>query len=53
MIRPVGKSRKFRMVLHEWGKGTLHSGSKSGPKVTSQKQALAIAFNQARQAAKK
>jgi hypothetical protein len=44
--------------MHEWGganrKGTLRSGSASGPKVpktkAGQKQALAIAFAQQRKA---
>lgn len=39
--------------MHEWGQGALHSGSKSGPVVTNQKQALAIAFSQARKAGEK
>jgi len=34
-------------VMHEFKKGTLHSGSKKGPKVKSRKQAVAIALNQA------
>lgn len=37
-------------TMHEWKAGTLHSGSKKGPKVTSQKQAIAIGLNQARKA---
>ncbi len=32
-------------VMHEWGQGKLHSGSKTGPVVKSQKQAVAIALN--------
>ena len=51
-IGPVGKA-KVKTVMHEWGKGTLHSGSKRGPVVTSQKQAVAIALNQARKASRK
>jgi hypothetical protein len=39
---------KISKVLREYGKGELHSGSKSGPKVTSRKQAVAIALNSAR-----
>lgn len=38
-------------TMHEFRKGTLHSGSKSGPKVTSRKQAIAIGLNQARKGA--
>lgn len=33
--------------MHEYKHGTLHSGSKSGPKVTSRKQAVAIAMSEA------
>jgi hypothetical protein len=41
------KAAKVAKVMHEWGKGELHSGSKSGPKVESQPQAVAIALSQA------
>jgi len=43
----------FEGTMHEWGEGKLHSGSKKGPKVKSQKQALAIAFSQSRKAGEK
>ncbi len=33
-------------VMSKWGKGNLHSGSKSGPKVKSQKQAVAIMLSE-------
>ena len=46
-IGPKGKA-KVATVMHEWGQGDLHSGSKRGPKVTSQKQAVAIALSRAR-----
>jgi len=39
---------KIKHVMHEFGKGKLHSGSKKGPKVSSQKQAEAIAISEAR-----
>ncbi len=39
---------KVRKTMHEFKEGTLHSGSKQGPKVKSRKQALAIALSQAR-----
>ena len=39
---------KVERTMHEWGQGELHSGSKEGPVVESQKQAIAIALNQAR-----
>ena len=32
-------------TMHEFKKGTLHSGSKNGPKVTSRAQAIAIGMN--------
>jgi hypothetical protein len=32
--------------MHKWKKGKLHSGSKSGPKVKSQKQAVAIMLSE-------
>ena len=33
--------------MHEYKHGTLHSGSKKGPKVSSRKQAIAIALSEA------
>ena len=35
-------------VLREFKAGQLHSGSSSGPKVTSRKQALAIGLSEQR-----
>lgn len=46
-IGPKGQAKVSR-TMSEWGKGQLHSGSKSGPVVKSQDQAVAIALNQAR-----
>jgi hypothetical protein len=40
-------------TMHEYKAGTLHSGSKAGPRVTSRKQAIAIGLNQDRKAGKK
>jgi|HubBroStandDraft_3_1064219.scaffolds.fasta_scaffold168966_3 hypothetical protein len=40
--------RKVKKTMDEWKSGSLRSGSKRGPKVTNQKQAVAIALNQAR-----
>lgn len=37
-------------VLDKWKAGTLRSGSKTGPKVTSQKQAVAIMLSEKRAA---
>jgi len=38
---------KAHQVMHEFKTGTLHSGSKKGPKVTSRQQAIAIAMSEA------
>lgn len=35
-------------VMHEYKKGTLHSGSKKGPKVKNRKQAIAIMLSEKR-----
>lgn len=35
-------------VMHEFKHGELHSGSKSGPKVTDRKQAVAIGLSEQR-----
>jgi hypothetical protein len=40
----------MKKTLDEWKAGTLHSGSKSGPVVKSQKQAVAIALSEERAA---
>jgi len=40
----------YTEVMHKWKQGTLHSGSKSGPKVSSQKQAIAIMLSEKRAA---
>ena len=44
---------KIKKVMHEFGEGKLHSGSKKGPTVTNPKQAIAIAFSEKRKAAGK
>lgn len=41
--------KKFEKVMHEYGKGSLHSGG-SGKTVTKPKQAVAIAFSEQRKA---
>jgi len=41
------KKRKVTKVLKEFKSGKLKSGSKKGPKVTSRKQAIAIALSEA------
>lgn len=44
---------KIAKTMTEFGKGKLHSGSKTGPTVKSKKQAVAIALSQARKAGAK
>lgn len=43
----------MRGTMHEFKHGTLHSGSKHGPIVTSRKQAIAIGMSEERSAAHK
>jgi uncharacterized protein DUF6496 len=45
-------SRKVKKVMHERKRGTLKSG-RSGKKVTSRKQAIAIGLSEARKAGAK
>ena len=53
MARYGKKSQeKVKKVMHEKNKGTLRSG-KSGKKVTSRKQAIAIGLSEARRAGAK
>ncbi len=40
--------KKITKVMHEFGKGKLHSGSKKGPVVENVKQAEAIAISEAK-----
>lgn len=51
--KPSKADKKMGKVMHEYKAGTLHSGSKSGPMVTSRKQAIAIAMSEANKAKKK
>ena len=41
------KKAKVKLVMDEWKSGKLHSGSKKGPVVTNQRQAVAIALSEA------
>jgi len=43
---------KMGKVMREYGRGELHSGSKTGPVVDNPKQALAIAYSEGRKAKK-
>ena len=49
----VKGAAKINKVMSEFKRGELHSGSKEGPKVTSKKQATAIALSEARKAGAK
>lgn len=46
-VKPAAKVGK---VMGEFAEGKLHSGSKTGPKVTSKKQAIAIGISEAKKA---
>ncbi len=51
MAKVSGRSsRKVGKVMGEFKRGKLHSGSKRGPRVTSRKQAVAIAMSEKRKA---
>ncbi len=45
----AGKQAKMHTTMKEFQKGTLHSGSKKGPKVKSRAQAIAIGLSQSGQ----
>jgi hypothetical protein len=47
-VKSAAGRAKVAKTMHEYKHGTLHSGSKKGPKVKSRKQAIAIALSQAR-----
>lgn len=47
------KASKVEKVMREYKKGELRSGSKTGPKVKSRKQAIAIAMSESRDAGEK
>ena len=48
----AGKKAKVKKTMDEWKAGTLRSGSKKGPKVSKQSQAVAIALSQSGQSKK-
>jgi len=45
---PNRHRNKIAVVMHEFKAGKLHSGSKHGPLVTGEKQAIAIALSEQR-----
>ena len=47
MMKKSKAAKKVAKVMGEYGKGMLHSGSKTGQVVKSQKQAVAIALSEA------
>jgi hypothetical protein len=46
-MKPTKADKKISKVMREYGAGKLHSGSKKGPVVESEKQAMAIALSEA------
>jgi len=44
----VSGNSKVAKVMHEFKEGSLRSGSKKGPKVSSRRQAIAIALSEQR-----
>jgi hypothetical protein len=48
----TAKKAKMKKVMTEFQAGKLRSGSKTGPKVTNPKQAVAIGLNQSGQSTK-
>ena len=52
-MKKATAAKKVKKVMGEYKRGTLRSGSAKGPKVTSKKQAVAIAMSEAKMAKKK
>lgn len=53
MARKKSKSPKIKKVMEEFKSGELHSGSKTGPRVTNPKQAISIAISESKKKKKK
>ena len=47
------RKSKVEKVMREFKRGSLHSGSKKGPRVTSRRQAVAIALSEQRRVKKR
>ena len=46
-MKKLASVKKIKKVMGEYKSGTLHTGSKTGKIVKSQKQAIAIALSEA------
>jgi len=47
------EKKKMKKVMTEFSEGKLHGRSKSGPVITNPKQAVAIAYSEAKKSHKK
>lgn len=47
-MKKSDKDKKIKKVMQEFSNGKLHSGSKKGPRVSSPKQAIAIAISESK-----
>lgn len=52
LLKTPHAKAKVKKVMEEYKSGSLHSGSKKGPRVTNRKQAIAIALHSARKHSK-